>query len=427
MGKAAKSKSRQSRREDTNGVGNLSPVGGFVDNNLISSSTPGIVVKLGSIDSKKRLGALVMLNDLLIQNATRSMALGKLTEPETLSALSVRLLDTSIEVVQQTILCLITISRMGKLYVEKLSSIGLDVTVVRLLSQSLSTIDTVLTGESETVQRTIPFLLLELVKVMFTNAPSFAKSKRDPIATMILQNNSKLVSHINVAEFVCELLSFTSVDSVGLCRQLYNGQLHESVKAALVVSQECSTADETANGGINAAALCLDTLLSAILLNLLSCSDSDVDEANAASLLGLLPRLINRISLRLPPPAAATASAATVASSPMAVDDAVTGPRSVRTLDDNKVGDHISHLSLYEPPPPLSFRSDDICNGMFVLFISPPAIPFLTLARHTVLLLSFSLSSPHRRRSQSSTRRSCRRICQVELLTPLWAATSSST
>ena len=348
MGKAAKSKSRQSRRADSDGVGNLSPVGGSVDNNA-TNTTPGIVVKLGSIDSKKRLGALVMLNDLLIQNSARSMALGKLTEPETLSALSVRLLDTSIEVVQQTIICLITISRMGKLYVEKLSLIGLDVTIVRLLSQSLSTIDIIQTGEAgSNVQRSIPFLLLELVKVMFTNAPSFAKSKRDSIATMILQNSSKLVSHINVAEFVCELLSITTVDSAVLCRQLYDGQLHGTVKAALVLSPNHTTAEEAANNEITTAALCLDTLLSAILLNLLSCSDSEINETNASSLLVLLPRLIERVSLRLPSLPPTIASASIVASTAMRVDDAATAARGIRTLDDNKVRDNVSHKSFYE-------------------------------------------------------------------------------
>lgn len=343
MGKAAKSKSRQTRRTDSDGVGNLSSVGG----NNAMNTTPGIVVKLGSIDSKKRLGALVMLNDLLIQNAARSMALGKLTEPETLSALSVRLLDTSVEVVHQTIICLVTISRMGKLYVEKLSFIGLDVTIVRLLSQSLSTIDADQTDVGSNIQRSIPFLLLELVKVMFTNAPSFARSKSDSIATMILQNSSKLVSHINVADFVCALLSITTVDSAGLCRQLYDGQLHGTVKAALVVSPDHTTATEAAAGGeITAAALCLDTLLSAILLNILSCSDSDINETNASSLVVLLPRLIQRVSLRLSSLTPTAASAAVVTSTAMRVDDAATAARAVRTLDDNKVCEHTCIITI---------------------------------------------------------------------------------
>lgn len=403
MGKAAKSKSRQTRRADTDGVGNLSPVGSLVDNpSTNSNSTPGIVVKLGSMDSKKRLAALVMLNDLLVQNSSRSMALEKLTEPDTLSALSVRLLDTSIEVVQQTILCLVTISRMGKLYVEKLSLIGLDVTIVRLLSQSLSTIDTALTGEGTNVQRTIPFLLLELVKVMFTNSPSFARSKKDSIATMILQNSSKLVSHINVAEFVCELLSITTVDSAGLCRQLYDGQLHETVKAVLVVPSEHATTDGTADGGITAATLCLDTLLSAILLNLLSCVDRDVHQANASSLLVLLPRLIDRVSLQLPlTTASSTASAVIAASTSMTVDDVVTAARAVRTLDDNKVREHVFD----NPLPPFFTLSENLKQSVFS--ISPSFSHFVTITLTVLLsLLSGSCShlSPRRRRSQSSTK-----------------------
>jgi len=341
------------------------------------------------------------------------MALGKLTEPETLSALSVRLLDTSVEVVQQTIICLVTISRMGKLYVEKLSFIGLDVTIVRLLSQSLSTIDADQTDVGSNIQRSIPFLLLELVKVMFTNAPSFARSKSDSIATMILQNSSKLVSHINVADFVCELLSITTVDSAGLCRQLYDGQLHETVKAALVVSP------------VTAATLCLDTLLSAILLNLLSCSDSDINETNASS---LLPRLIERVSLQLSSLPPTAASAAVVTSTAMRVDDTATAARNVRTLDDNKVCDHtwIITISCMIEILFLSSSSYLTIYGIVSLLSPSHHLLSLTLIHTFSLVLSYSLSSPRQRQSQSSSRRSCclRAYQEEELLTPRWVTSS---
>ena len=294
MGKALKSKSRHSRRQDA--------VSGDVSRGAHStdSKTPetnpfatkesapsAIISKLNSIDSDKRLGALIMLNDLLIQNQSRPVALEKLTCSETLSALSFRLLDANLEVVQQAVLCLTTISRIGREYVEKLGIVGIDTAVIRLLSESMLLLSPPM--DHSAPQNTLLRILLELVKVMFVSSVIFAENHLVAVASLILQYSPKLQLHVAVAEFVHEL---TLADSA-ICQKLYAGQLHCQLKGVLHLTPVDVVANDDSRRSV--LTMYLDTLLSATLFCVLSSSAQNARDDVTSF---MLQRLINRVRLQ---------------------------------------------------------------------------------------------------------------------------------
>ena len=255
-----------------------------------------------------------MLNGLLMQNQTRPVALDKLTCPETLSALSVRLLDACSEVVQQTVLCLTTMARIGRKFVEKLCSVGIDSTVVRLLSESMllrsSPVDNV-------PQSTLLNIILELVKVMYVSSALFVQNQGVAITSLILQHSSKLQSHIVVAEFVHEL---TLADNGSLCQAFYVGQLHLYLKSVSFYSsvEAAGQADSQ-----SAHAVYHNAVLTATMFCILNSANSKLDETTSL----MLSRLIGWVQLR----DAWSSSSSSLTS--MLVDAAVDGMSSPRPTD----------------------------------------------------------------------------------------------
>ena len=231
MGKASKGKSQQSRRPGVVRDGDGS--GATINRSFVKESVASpFVSKLNSIDPSTRLGAVVMLNDLLIQNQSQTVALDKLTCSETLSALSVRLLDANSEVVQQTLLCLTTMGRMGEKYVDKLGTVGIDSTVVRLLTESFLLSTSPMDNNNSPPENPLLSIILEVVKVMYVNSATFVGNQRSTIASLILSHSSKLQSCIVLAEFIYEL----TLTDTSICQIFHAGELHLYLKGILLSS-----------------------------------------------------------------------------------------------------------------------------------------------------------------------------------------------
>lgn len=294
MGKALKGKSRQSRRQDAisgdvGGAAHSTESNTNRNRNATNESAPSaIIIKLNSIDSNKRLGALIMLNDLLIQNQSRPVALEKLTCSETLSALSVRLLDANSQVVQQTVLCLTTMSRIGREFIEKLGTVGITSAVVRLLSESMLLLSPS-SVDHNAPQNTLLHILLELVRVMFVSSAIFVENQGFSVVSLILQHALKLQLHVTVAEFVYEL---TLADST-ICQKLYDGQLHSQLISALHLTPVDVAANDDSRRSVHE--VYHDTLLSATLFCVLS---SSAQKTRDDIFSHLLQKLVDRIRLR---------------------------------------------------------------------------------------------------------------------------------
>ena len=227
MGKAKKTLTRRT-------VGGTSPVGAAAAAAETATATAAlvtrsdnVVAKLNSLDAQKRLAALIMLHDLLIQNQWRPEALTKLASQETLTALSVRLLDTNVDVMKQTVLCLTTMCRLEAAVADRVHAMGIDTTAVQLIASASTG------GGGGGGDDTATCMLLELVHVVFTAASvASAKAMQGALAAMVLQHSARLRHDVAWAQFVCNLVLSQQRDDVGdgLGQLLHVGRLHDALK-----------------------------------------------------------------------------------------------------------------------------------------------------------------------------------------------------
>ena len=224
-----------------------------------------------------------MLNDLLMQNQSRPVALDKLTCSETLSALSVRLLDARLEVVQQTLLCLSTMSRIGEKYIDKLGTVGIDSTVVRLFSEWMPLPTSSINNDSSH-DATLLNIIVEVVKLMYVNSAVFAENQRSAIASLILRHSSKLQSTIPLSELVYEL----TLTDFSICQLFNAGQLHLYLKGVLALNSTDTVDHDDSRQRVELSYNYHRSILSAILLFVLSSVEHSHDEAVSL----LLSRLV---------------------------------------------------------------------------------------------------------------------------------------
>ena len=196
MGKAKKGPTRRV-------VGGGSPVGEAASASAASAAlaaattSDNVVSKLNSLDAQKRLAALIMLHDLLIQNQWRPRALVKLASRETLTALSVRLLDANVDVMKQAVLCVTTMCRLKAAGVaDQVHAMGIDATAVRLLSDA---------SRSMAPDDAVFCMLLELVHVVYSTSVTSAMAMQGAVVAVVLLHRARLRHHPALAQFVCDM------------------------------------------------------------------------------------------------------------------------------------------------------------------------------------------------------------------------------
>lgn len=132
MGKVSKKKSRSINRGSRKSNEDLEHSRKNVtDNN--SNNSQSILSNLNSIDIKKRLNAITMLSDLLSQHKKNAVILDKLISTETLSSLSMRIIDSNVSIRTLAIKCFLTITRCGIKYTEKIISLGIHQSILQML------------------------------------------------------------------------------------------------------------------------------------------------------------------------------------------------------------------------------------------------------------------------------------------------------
>ena len=122
MGKVSKKKSRRDNRGSRRSNNDLEqsarkPTG---------ESSSMILTEMTSMDLKKRLSAIIMYKDLLMQNLNNLTVITKLTTVEILSSLSLRLIDSVSGVRSEAVKCFLAVARCGTKFAEKIFFIRIE-------------------------------------------------------------------------------------------------------------------------------------------------------------------------------------------------------------------------------------------------------------------------------------------------------------
>lgn len=131
MGKVSKKKSRRDNRGSRRSNNDLEQP----SKKQTGESSSIILTDLNSMDTKRRLTAIIMFKDLLMQNVNNSPVISKLATNETLSSLSLRLIDSNSNVRFEAVKCFLAISRCGAKFTEKITSMGIHDTINKMLQE----------------------------------------------------------------------------------------------------------------------------------------------------------------------------------------------------------------------------------------------------------------------------------------------------
>lgn len=250
MGKVSKKKSRRDNR------------GSRRSNNDLESSTKKmtgenssiILQDLNSMDLKKRSTAIVMFKDLLMQNLNNLSVVTKLTTNETLSSLSLRLIDSNSGIRQNAVRCFVAIARCGAKFAERIIDLGIHETIRKMLQEVSSSPSA---ADDEILDD-----LLRVVHLLTSHCPTTYSNDFGSLMSLALSNLIPNVSdsrRISFAEYI--LNSSTNNALIQSHDKVWDSLYSELAK--IVVSLTLSDEAESSNNYFL-------VLLSAAMANLLS-------------------------------------------------------------------------------------------------------------------------------------------------------------
>lgn len=224
MGKASKKKSRRDNRGSRRSNEDLE----HASKKQIGENSSIILTDLNSIDTKKRMSAIVMFKDLLIQNFNNVTVVGKLTTSDILSTLSLRLIDSNSAIRLQAVKCFLTISRCGLKFVEKIVHLGIHETLRRILEEvALST-----SPESDEIIDD----LLCIVYLLSMHCSKIILGSADALVALALSNLSFGVVDARKISFAEYLLNCSSDSSAVAAHQKVWINVYE--KLSIIVSAQ---------------------------------------------------------------------------------------------------------------------------------------------------------------------------------------------
>lgn len=249
MGKFSKKKSRRDNRGSRRSNNDLES-----SNKKMTGENSSIILQdLNSMDLKKRSTAIMMFKDLLMQNLNNVSVVTKLTTNETLSSLSLRLIDSNSGIRHDAVRCFLAISRCGKIFTERIVDLGIHETIRKMLqevSSSSSAADDELLDD-----------LLRVVHLLTTHRPLTYSNDYGSLISLALSN---LLPHItesrkiSFAEYV--LNSSTNITLIQSHDKVWDSLYSELAK--IVSSMALSDEAESSSNYFA-------VLLSAVMANLL--------------------------------------------------------------------------------------------------------------------------------------------------------------
>ena len=250
MGKVSKKKSRRDNR------------GSRRSNNDLESSTKKmtgenssiILQDLNSMDLKKRSTAIMMFKDLLMQNLNNLSVVTKLTTNETLSSLSMRLIDSNSGIRQDAVRCFLAIARCGQKFAERIIDLGIHETIRKMLQE--------VSSSSSAADDEILDDLLRVVHLLTSHCPNTYSNDFGDLMSIALSNLTSHVSDSRRISFAEYVLNSSTNNALILSHDKIWNSLYSEI-AKLVFTMTLSDESESSSNYFT-------VLLSAVMTNLLS-------------------------------------------------------------------------------------------------------------------------------------------------------------
>jgi hypothetical protein len=250
MGKVSKKKSRRDNRGSRRSNNDLESSA----KKMNGENSSIILQDLNSMDLKKRSTAIMMFKDLLMQNLNNLSVVTKLTSNETLSSLSMRLIDSNSGIRQDAVRCFLAIARCGQKFAGGIIDLGIHETIRKMLQE--------VSSASSAADDEILDDLLRVVHLLTSHCPSTYSNDFGSLLSLALSNLIPHVSdsrRISFAEYV--LNSSTNIALIQSHDKIWDSLYLELAK--IVVTMSLSDEAESSSNYFM-------VLLSAVMVNLLS-------------------------------------------------------------------------------------------------------------------------------------------------------------
>ena len=231
MGKASKKKSRRDHRGSRRNNDDLE----HANKKQTGESSSAILTDLNSLDSAKRNSAIVMFKDLLMQNINNVTVIGKLATNETLSSLSLRLIDSNTGIRMQAVKCFLAIVRSGVKFAEKIVNLGIHETIRNMLIEVTS-------QPSSDSDEAIDDLLC-IIYLLCLHYPSTYSNNSDALLSLALSNMSPGVPYSRRVSFSEYLSSCSSSTATVTAQQSAWGALYRELSAVISTQRLCLTSE----------------------------------------------------------------------------------------------------------------------------------------------------------------------------------------
>jgi hypothetical protein len=181
MGKVSKKKSRRDNRGSRRSNNDLEQSA----RKPMGENSSMILTEMTSMDPKKRLSAIIMYKDLLMQNLNNLTVITKLTTVEILSSLSLRLIDSSNGVRLEAVKCFLAVARCGAKFAERIFDLGIHETLRKMLEE--------LSASTSSSDDTVVDDLLCIVHLLSSHYPPTYSSSSGSLLSLAMSN---LAPHI---------------------------------------------------------------------------------------------------------------------------------------------------------------------------------------------------------------------------------------
>lgn len=176
MGKVSKKKSRRDNRGSRRSNNDLEQS----SRKPTGESSSMILTEMTSMDVKKRLSAIIMYKDLLMQNLNNLSVITKLTTVEILSSLSLRLIDSISGVRSEAVKCFLAVARCGTKFAEKIFDLGIHETIRKMLEE--------LSASTSSSDDSIVDDLLCIVHLLSSHYPPTYSSSSSGLLSLAMSN-----------------------------------------------------------------------------------------------------------------------------------------------------------------------------------------------------------------------------------------------